>query len=178
MVEPGDYQVRRARANEVERLIFIEDAAGVQYGAQGIASDLPGLSPAQLESAIERGHVWVLATPDDEAQAFALVQPRPHALHLREIDVHPDHARRRLGQRLLVTVREHAQQLGLPAITLTTFRDVPFNGPLYERYGFERLARPDQPAWLRAIRDEEDAGPLGQWPRIAMRMVVDPDPAS
>ena len=53
-------------------------------------------------------------------------------------------------------------------VTLTTFADVPWNAPLYRRYGFRDMPRDALPDWLAAVRDEEDAGVLSRWPRIAM----------
>jgi hypothetical protein len=74
------------------------------------------------------------------------------------VRVVPDFRGRPRGPRLL-------DHLGGP-LTLTTFRDVPWNGPYYERIGFrlvddpgpELRAQIDHEAWL------EDLGP-----RIAMR---------
>jgi hypothetical protein len=57
---------------------------------------------------------------------------------------------------------------GYPAVTLTTFRDVPWNGPFYARLGFRVLD--DLPAGLEAIRQhEKDIGDDDFGPRVAMR---------
>jgi hypothetical protein len=51
---------------------------------------------------------------------------------------------------------------------LTTYRDVPWNGPFYARRGFRTISRLGP--GLRAIRDHEKAiGDDGFGPRIAMR---------
>jgi GNAT superfamily N-acetyltransferase len=115
----------------------------------------------------------VLADGEDVPIAFALYWRCDEALHLRELDVDPDHMRRGLGRRLVEHVCTLARATGRPAVTLTTFADVPFNAPLYRRYGFSDLPPADQPPWLRAIRDAESRGPLRHWPRLAMRRCVD-----
>ncbi|MFN6121099.1 MAG: hypothetical protein ACK5CE_15895 [Actinomycetes bacterium] len=59
--------------------------------------------------------------------------------------------------------------LGFSAITLTTFRDVAFNGPVYARMGFVELAPVDLGPELQLLRDlEQDIG-LDVAPRVAMR---------
>jgi predicted N-acetyltransferase YhbS len=74
--------------------------------------------------------------------AFALFEPLDGgALHLEEIDVHPDHAGQRLGARLLDAAAAWARELGHTEITLTTFRHVPWNAPYYERIGFRVVER-------------------------------------
>ena len=57
--------------------------------------------------------------------------PRPSTLE--EIDVHPDHGRRGLGRRLVSAVCAWAARGGHRWLTLTTFRDVPFNMPFHAR---------------------------------------------
>ena len=53
-------------------------------------------------------------------------------------------------------------------MTLTTFADVPWNGPLYERLGYRRLADAELGPELRSVRARETAHGLDRWPRIAM----------
>jgi len=59
--------------------------------------------------------------------------------------------------------------LHLPAVTLTTFRDVPWNAPFYARLGF-RVIEALSPG-LQAIRDHErDIGDDAFGSRVAMRI--------
>jgi len=57
---------------------------------------------------------------------------------------------------------------GLPALTLTTFRDVPWNGPYYERLGFVALAPSDHRPELTALMAEEATHGLDPARRVAM----------
>jgi GNAT superfamily N-acetyltransferase len=57
--------------------------------------------------------------------------------HLEELDVLPAHGRKGLGSELLDTVCTWAKQAGYSAVTLTTFRDIPWNAPFYEHRGFQ-----------------------------------------
>ncbi|EST37103.1 hypothetical protein N566_14850, partial [Streptomycetaceae bacterium MP113-05] len=58
---------------------------------------------------------------------------------------------------------------GLPALTLTTFADVPWNAPYYERCGFRPLAVHQETPGLRRRRAHEAAAGLDRWPRLCMR---------
>ena len=53
-------------------------------------------------------------------------------------------------------------------MTLTTFRDVPWNGPYYARLGWSTLHAADLPPGLAAARQQERDLGLDEWPRQAM----------
>jgi ribosomal protein S18 acetylase RimI-like enzyme len=59
--------------------------------------------------------------------------------HLDELAVTPAHGRRGVGRALVDEVLAWSAARGLPSVTLTTFRDVPWNGPYYEKLGFEAV---------------------------------------
>jgi hypothetical protein len=61
---------------------------------------------------------------------------------------------------------------GRLAVTLTTFRDVPWNAPYYERLGFTVVAAADQGPELAAVVAEEAQRIPGDAPRVAMRRAV------
>jgi hypothetical protein len=74
---------------------------------------------------------------------------------------------------LVAAVCDWARFQGYGAVTLTTFRDVAWNGPFYARMGFGVLD--DLTPGLQAIRDHERAiGDDDLGPRIAMRKDVVP----
>ena len=56
--------------------------------------------------------------------------------HLDEMDVVPEHGQKGIGTRLVNVVCEWARDNGYPRVTLTTFRDVPWNRAFYEKRGF------------------------------------------
>ncbi len=61
---------------------------------------------------------------------------------------------------------------GLDQLTLTTFADVPWNRPYYERLNFHVLADEEIPDGLRRIRLQEKARGLDAWPRVCMSRPV------
>lgn len=70
--------------------------------------------------------------------------------------------------------RAWVAQHDLPALTLTTYRDVPWNAPYYERLGFQVLTEVEMTAGLRSIRAHEAACGLARWPRVTMRRTTRP----
>ena len=67
---------------------------------------------------------------------------------------------------------EWARGNGLKAVTLTTFANIPWNAPNYERCGFRKLPADDlTPGLLRIRREEADHG-LDAWPRVCMRRLL------
>jgi hypothetical protein len=69
-------------------------------------------------------------------------------------------------------VRAWAGGNSLPAITLTTFSDVPWNRPLYEHLGFTVIAENDLGPELRAVREHEATLGLDPAMRVCMRSGV------
>lgn len=64
--------------------------------------------------------------------------------------------------------RERARQMGYPAVTLTTFREVPWNAPFYTRLGFAMLDDgPCPPGWRQ--KEQETRHGLPPESRCAMR---------
>jgi len=69
-------------------------------------------------------------------------------------------------------VCDWARGEGFARVTLTTFRDVPWNAPFYRRLGFEEIPAADLHPELREIMDEEATHGLDPTLRIAMRRSV------
>ena len=167
----SELALRTARDTELDRILFIEAEAGRRFLEVGIDdSAFGGLSPAQMREAIAHDLLIVLAAEGGPPVAFALCESMPRTLHLHELDVLPALQGQGLGRRLLGAVQDAAQDRGLARVTLTTYRDVPFNRPFYERYGFAVLPPPEHPPWLQRIRQHEAAVGLDVQPRVAMVM--------
>ncbi len=161
-------RLRPARPSEAAALAALELDAGRRFAEAGLPGDLEGLSVAVYEAAIAAGTTWVAADTGDVPVGLARCWERPSCLHLRELDVRPSHMRRGIGALLVERVCAEARARSLEQVTLTTFRDVPWNAPYCARRGFAVLDEAAMPAWLRAIREEEDAAALARWPRVAL----------
>jgi ribosomal protein S18 acetylase RimI-like enzyme len=157
-------RVRSYKAVDLPRLADIERTADRLFGPLGIVFP-PG--PTVIEEAVQAGaDVYVVGDPP---VGFAAVRERDGSTHLEQIAVHSDHGRRGIGGRLLGRVLEHAATRGSAAVTLITFRDVPWNGPWYARHGFSELPEERYSPQIRALwRAEIDAGLHALAPRLVM----------
>jgi GNAT superfamily N-acetyltransferase len=154
-------EIHRALPAEFERLRAVESEADGMFAEVGIGPfDVDGSDDHLARAAV----VLVVRTP---AAGFASVAIVDGTAHLSQLAVLPAEGRRGLGTALVVAVFEWARAGGFDTVTLTTFRDVPWNAPFYERMGFRPVAEPAP--GLAAIREHEKAsGYDGFGPRIAM----------
>ncbi len=147
-----DYLIMLARPRDLPLIPAIELAAARLLAGHAPSSVL-GETTTQFELRMARraGRLWV-ALVDDEPVGFAHVVVHERGVaHLEEVDVHPDHARRGLGRRLVQTVCAWATSHGFDAVTLTTFRHLPWNMPFYAQLGFELLASDVVSVALRSV---------------------------
>ncbi|MFJ4688934.1 GNAT family N-acetyltransferase [Streptomyces sp. NPDC088789] len=163
--------IRLAQDSDVPRLQDIERAAGkvfAEVGMNAVAEDEPPTREVLL-GYLKDGRSWVHAGGDGVAMAYILVDVIDGCAHLEQISVHPDHSRRRVGRGLVEHVADWARERELAALTLTTFRDVAWNGPYYERCGFRWLTDAEVTPGLRELRKAEAEHGLDRWPRGCMR---------
>ncbi len=137
-----------------------------------VADDDPG-SVEELAPYADGGRAFVAVTATDRPMGYLLLDVVDNAAHVEQVSVHPDFARRGVGSRLMEQARAWASAEGFDAITLTTFVDVPWNGPYYERLGFTFLLPEEEPPGLRAIREHERDHGLDAWRRASMTQRLD-----
>ena len=164
------YEIALARPGDLSRIAPIELAAArllAGYAPEAVLDEVT--SDEDNQAAQRDGRLWV-ALRDDMPVGFARVELlEPNAAHLEEIDVHPEHGRRGLGTQLVREVCRWAETRGLGAVTLTTFRDVPWNMPFYARLGFEELTPAALTPALRGILEDETRRGLDPTRRVVMR---------
>ncbi|MEQ9319993.1 MAG: GNAT family N-acetyltransferase [Polyangiaceae bacterium] len=160
--------IRLARPEEAEPLVALENEASHAFAdVEGYewVDALPAMAIEEVSRAIADRGVWVV---DDEGTIAGAVVCWWHGddCHLRELNVRTTHARRGLGRQLVGTVIEAARDRGCKRVVLTTFAEVPFNGPWYARLGFVVLDPPD--GWVAKEREDEAREGLDRKPRQAM----------
>lgn len=164
------YTIARARERDIGWLAGIERAAAkLLQGHAPEAVLTETTSHDVLEKAQRNGLLWVILA-DDRPVGFAHVEViECDCAHLQEIDVHPEHGRRGLGSQLVRHVCQWAVAAGYQSVTLTTFRDVPWNMPLYARLGFDVIPIDQLSPALRAVVEDESRRGLDPSRRVAMR---------
>ncbi|NJQ17550.1 GNAT family N-acetyltransferase [Streptomyces bohaiensis] len=162
--------IRAAREADIATLQSIERDAGAvfaPFGMAAIAEDEPPFA-ATLLGYVEAGRAWV-HVDGGAPVAYVLVDIVDGCAHLEQLSVRASHARRRIGAGLVEHVDAWAARRGAGALTLTTFTEVPWNGPYYVRCGFRYLRETEITPGLRAIRRAEAAHGLDRRPRACMR---------
>lgn len=114
---------------------------------------------------LSAGTLWVVEAAGRPI-AFLAARAADGRLHIDELDVTRDHQGQGIGRRLLAAAADWARENGLQALSLTTFRSIPWNGPFYAAFGFREWT--DPPASVRQSLLYEAA--LGLKDRWAMRM--------
>jgi GNAT superfamily N-acetyltransferase len=163
--------VRSARSDDLALLIEIERAAGALFrclGMDAVADDDPG-SIGELAPYAKDSRAFVAVNAADRPVGYLLLDVVDAAAHIEQVSVHPDHARRGIGRALIERAEVWARDRGLSALTLTSYLEVPWNGPYYERLGFHYLTPDEETQGLRSIRDHERQSGLDAWPRACMR---------
>ena len=170
------YSIGPARSADLPTLSAIELAAASLFAGWEISGgDLSDSTPREeFEAGMEQGLLWLARGADGEPVGFALVELLESGPHLEEIDVHPDHGQRGVGRALVEAVCSWARSAGHASVTLTTFRDIPWNAPFYARAGFRMLEIPDLPAGLRERVEEETERGLDPAGRVVMRRDLGP----
>jgi GNAT superfamily N-acetyltransferase len=167
-----DGGIRMARASDAATLQDIERAAGRAFADLGML-EVAADDPPPIETLLEyqrAGRCWVWADGSDRPVAYLVSAIVDGNAHLEQVSVHPDHSGRGIGRALIDHFLTLAREQGMPAATLTTFRDVPWNGPYYHRIGFQTLPESALTEGLRTIRASEAARGLDRWPRVCMRL--------
>ncbi|WP_157259905.1 GNAT family N-acetyltransferase [Chamaesiphon minutus] len=89
-------------------------------------------------------------------------------LYLQQIDVEPEHGRRGIGSALVKTVCTWAQQQGYRIVSLSTFRDIPWNAPSYAKIGFHPVDETLLTTGFQQIRIKELTAGLPISERVVM----------
>jgi len=169
----GAVALRAATPADVPVAQAIEVAAGERFRTvdlHAIADDDPP-SAEELLHHVGEGTAWV-ATVDGAVVGYAIASVVDHEGHLDQVSLLPEHSGAGIGRALVERVCRWAAEAGFEAVTLTTFRDVPWNGPLYAHLGFVEVPPDEQGPELAAVRAHERALGLDVAPRLAMRRPV------
>jgi ribosomal protein S18 acetylase RimI-like enzyme len=166
--------IRPARPEDAPRLQRIELATQGQFIAIGY-DQVAANPPDSIESLVEyatSGRSWV-AVIDDEVQGYILVGVLDDAAHIFHVCVDPNYQGQGLGKALIEQVKSWARSTGRPAVTLATFYEVPWNGPLYEHLGFRVLDESELGPEMLARGQQDVAGGLSPKGQVAMRLDLD-----
>ena len=171
--------IRAARTDDAGILREVERRAGERFRDIGMPeiADAEPMSSAELSAYARAGRSWVVVDADDRPVAYAVVDILDHAAHVEQLSVEPEHQAKGWGRALIDHVETWAASGSLRALTLTTFRDVAWNRPLFEHLGFRVLNDEELTAGLELKRAREATLGLDPVLRVCMAREVRSRPA-
>src|SRR4051794_17807146 len=167
------HRVRPARAADLKQLAPIEEAGGALFEeAFGDLTGDPLMAPAPRGGDRDDTPGFLLVVgPVGGPVGFVHVELVDGFAHLAQLSVHPDAMRQGVGSALVRAAKREARELGFDRLSLTTYRDLPWNGPFYARLGFGE-APPPEPFELRVRREERRLGLDRHGPRSVMEVAL------
>lgn len=161
---PVNYEIRFASLLDIPALIRADRAASELFRPTGLIPDMaaiPQSIPADtLAAAIEQGMVLTVTDVQGDIShpvGFSMTQRREKTLYLHQLSVDPAHGRKGLGAGLVKHVFALAEEYACHSVTLSTFRDVAWNGPFYAKLGFREIPRKKLEHWMLEIERDQAA---------------------
>jgi len=152
------HKIRNAEKSEFPTLASIEIAAGKRFFDEGVLKSGEGTTPTAAN--YQDGTCYLVEHATDGPVGFIQVFWHDRFLHIQELSVHPDHQRKGIGAALIAHTLDLARQKDALGLTLSTFRDVSWNGPYYEQLGFEAVSAVGLGKPYVQIREREHANSL------------------
>jgi GNAT superfamily N-acetyltransferase len=165
-------RIQLAAARHLAHIPKIERAAATLFSEKDLPLHIRHkvTDPDVLRDAFNESRIWVALGDADEVVGFARIDFIDDAVHLDEMDVLPAYCRRGIGTRLAQTVMDWAMRSGYGAITLVTFRHLPWNGPFYEKLGFVELDPGELGVHMTDLIEAEAAEGIDVRNRIGMKL--------
>ncbi len=170
--------IRPARSDELERLRDIEWAAGTLFldtPFAAVAEHEPVTTDA-LAQYVADDRAWVATADNDDDNnnndtpvGYAIVDVIDGHAHLEQLSVDPEHGRKGLGAALLEQVCAWAVQHDYPAVSLSTFKAIPWNAPFYACHGFTTMTADEIGPGLQQLAANEKAIGLDPDDRVFMQ---------
>ncbi|MBP6019144.1 MAG: alpha/beta fold hydrolase [Burkholderiaceae bacterium] len=131
-------KIRLAGHDDLSILAAVERDAAVLFRQVGLDSVADGdtLDVGYLVMLVDQETLWVAVDNNDQSVGFLAAQPLDGLLHIVELSVASGYQRRGLGSLLIEQAIQHGRQHGFPSLTLTTYRHLAWNAPLYSKRGF------------------------------------------
>jgi len=152
---PKDYKITRADPEEISQLIEVNIAGDTLFADTGLIdpADFGTHIPEEVfaESIAARDVFVARHGKAEKPVGFTLTSHRGDTLYLDQISVHPDHGKQGLGRALVQRVLEDARDRGFKQVTLSTFKDVAWNGPFYRKLGFKPIKPEKMSDWMQEL---------------------------
>lgn len=158
-------RLRTATVDDIPRLCAISFSATKKFGSIPTLADLADdqEEPLTIQQWLVLGNVYLVEVKDSPV-GFIAAHPLDNTIYIAEIAVHADNQNNGLGEMLLQTVfrwavdRARYEGSSKARVSLTTYPDVPWNGPWYQKYGFAETEASEVGPWHeeRMTKDENE----------------------
>lgn len=169
---PDGYKIRLATQADVPLLDGIEAVAGTIFPPMSLPENILAerVPNDVFMKAISQGRLLVAVDSTQSPVGFAFWQDIESSALLSLIEVDPRYGKKGLGTALVVAIIEQVAKDCFSYLYLTTFLNIPWNAPFYQKLGFTLIDDAEQPKWIKDILIEEYSKGLNN--RIAMRYSI------
>lgn len=158
---------------DIAALQDVERAATEMFRGTGLLPDSLFDDPEVTARSVHLGYiangVSLTARVGAAPVGFAIGRALPGSYYLAELSVHPAYGRQGIGRALVEMYCTTAFGVGASCVTLSTFRDVPWNRPFYASMGFREIARAQFTPWMKEYEDNQARGGLDVTKRCFMQ---------
>jgi ribosomal protein S18 acetylase RimI-like enzyme len=166
-------RLRVAKMDDLAEVLRIEDESSALFANAGLdmsylLDDHPFIiaERARLAQSTQAGMLQLALDTHGEPIGFIALSHVDDKPHIEQLSVAPICMRRGIGRQLLQHAFVFAESAG--ELWLTTYAHLPWNGLMYTRYGFQRVAEAECGAGIREILREQRAALPAPEQRIAM----------
>jgi GNAT superfamily N-acetyltransferase len=149
----------------------IENMADRRFARVGLQrmADMPEHATAALEQGRRHGLLWIATSPRGHVTGFALMEIKRDIALIEQLSVLDRWQGHGFGTALIERCAATARALGHEPLYLTTYRDVAWNKPFYQRRGFTEVPRGALDRTLRGVLLLEVRHGHPVWRRAVMK---------
>jgi GNAT superfamily N-acetyltransferase len=173
-VPPPDFTIRKARNEDIPLLGPIERSAAELFRTVNLdyLADGPTVDQSLLSKMARTNHLWVAVNAMDHPVGFTGGEDLDGNFHIFEISVAQDSQGKGIGKALVTEVTRQVKEEGFTAVTLTTYRNLPWNGPWYTKMGFTEVEVEEMGKEYIKIWDQEAQHGHDMDLRCVMRKII------
>lgn len=170
--------IRKAKPSDFSTLADVERSAAEAfrdiktYDLTAIADMQPN-STDYYKSLPSESVLYVAISHNNEVLGFILALEIDNNAYIKELSVKRSAQGQGIGRKLVLRILEWAKDNNYSYVSLTTFRDLHFNGIFYQKMGFKEFnPNSHHTSQLYKIRESERTNGLDIIPRCAMIYIL------
>jgi len=175
MADVEDIIVRSATSTDAGHFPTIERSAGMRFEEIAELAWIAQEKDRSLDEyrhLVQQGLSWSALSPSGHPVGFLCSTIEDGDLHVWELAVYRDWQGCGIGRALVESAVRCARRRNISALTMTTFKNVPWNAALYANWGFSILGEGTISPRLQSLLNDEVKRGLPRHHRCAMRLDV------